>query len=209
MTNVVETYGWETVTIPESCGYITPEILRILISLEVKRVCDLGSGNGALVASIRDSGFYSAGVEYDKEGVMLSRRKFPDVNFYNLGIQDDPEQVIVSEGQLFDAVVSTEVVEHLFSPHMLPNFARQILVGGGYLVISTPYHGYLKNLALSLLNKWDMHHTALWHGGHIKFWSRSTLTQLLEQNGFQVVGFHGVGRFPFLWKSMILVAKAK
>ena len=208
MTNVVESYGWETAIGPESCGYITPEVLRILGTLKAKRVCDLGSGNGALVATMRQAGYYASGVEYDKEGIALSQKNYPGVNFYNLGVQDDPAQLISTEGQLFDAVVSTEVVEHLFSPHLLPIFARKLLSSGGYLVISTPYHGYLKNLALSILNKWDKHHTVLWHGGHIKFWSRKTLTQLLEQNGFKVVGFHGAGRFPYLWKSMILVAKA-
>lgn len=208
MTNVVETYGWESVAGPESCGYIAPEVLRILKSLGVKRVCDLGSGNGVLVAAVRQAGYYASGVEYDKEGVALSQKNYPGINFYNLGVQDDPAQMLASEGQPFDAVVSTEVIEHLFSPHLLPIFARQLVPKGGYLVISTPYHGYLKNLALSVFNKWDKHHTVLWHGGHIKFWSRNTLTQLLEGNGFKVVGFHGAGRFPFLWKSMILVAQA-
>jgi hypothetical protein len=70
----------------------------------------------------------------------------------------------------------------------------------------TPYHGYLKNLALSVFDKWDFHHTPLWHGGHIKFWSKRTLTQLLTDSGFDVVEFHGVGRLPYLWKSMVLVA---
>jgi hypothetical protein len=97
--------------------------------------------------------------------------------------------------------VSTEVVEHLFSPHLLPNFAWQLLSEGGYLVISTPYHGYIKNLALSVSDKWDSHHTPLWNGGHIKFWSRKTLTQLLEDNGFKVIGSSGVGRIPYLWKT--------
>lgn len=208
MPNIVESYGWHTSIEPESCGYITPEVLRILDSLQVKRVCDLGSGNGALAAIICQAGYYVTGVEKDIEGLALSKKKYPGINFYNLAVEDDPAPLLAAEGRLFDAVVSTEVVEHLFSPHFLPIFARRLLSSGGYLVISTPYHGYLKNLALSVFNKWDKHHTALWHGGHVKFWSRPTLTQLLEQNGFKVIGFHGAGRFPYLWKSMILVAKA-
>jgi 2-polyprenyl-3-methyl-5-hydroxy-6-metoxy-1,4-benzoquinol methylase len=170
-------------------------------------VCDLGSGNGTLAGSLRDAGYYVAGVEYDQDGVRLSRMNYPGINFYNLGIQDNPAAVLAAEGQPFDAVVSTEVVEHLFSPHHLPLFAHHILRAGGYLVISTPYHGYLKNMALSIFNKWDTHHTALWHGGHIKFWSRKTLSRLLEDSGFKVTEFHGAGRFPWLWKSMILVAR--
>ena len=208
MTNVVESYGWKTASGPESCGYITPEVLRLLSTLKVKRVCDIGSGNGALAAMLHKEGFYAAGVEYDQEGVALSKKNYTGINFYNLGVQDDPAQMLAAEEQTFDAVVSTEVVEHLFSPHLLPIFARKLVQKDGYLIISTPYHGYLKNLSLSVFNKWDKHHTVLWHGGHIKFWSRVTLTQLLEENGFKVIGFHGAGRFPYLWKSMILVAKA-
>ena len=55
--------------------------------------------------------------------------------------------------------------------------------------------------------KWDHHHTANWHGGHIEFWSRKTLTKLLEDVGFEVTGFKGGGRLSLLWKSMILVAR--
>ena len=115
--------------------------------------------------------------------------------------------ILECEGEPFEAVVSTEVIEHLFRPRLLPTFARALLGPGGYLLVSTPYHGFLKNLALSCFNRWDAHHTPLWDGGHIKFWSRATLTRLLEENGFEVVSFYGVGRVPRLWKSMLLVAR--
>ena len=37
-------------------------------------------------------------------------------------------------------------------------------------------------------------------------WSRKTLTQLLNEAGFEVTAFKGSGRFPYLWKSMFLKA---
>lgn len=116
MPNSVAEYGWLTSTGPESCSYITPEILRILKSLNVHRVCDVGSGKGALSGAIQKSGFYISGVEYDKQGVELSQRNYPDINFYNIGVQDDPAEIVSAEGQLFEAVISTEVIEHLFHP---------------------------------------------------------------------------------------------
>ena len=208
MTENLTTYGWASASAPESCGYITPTVLRIIRALGARLVCDVGSGNGALVAAARDAGLYAVGIEPDADGVMHSREQLPGVNFYNLSVEDDPAPVLQNEGQVFDAVVSTEVVEHLYSPRLLPIFARGLLGPGGHLLVSTPYHGYLKNLALAGSNKWDAHHTPLWEGGHIKFWSRATLTRLLEENGFEVVSFHGTGRLPWLWKSMILVARA-
>lgn len=103
-------------------------------------------------------------------------------------------------------VISTEVVEHVFLPRMFARNCHTLLKSEGTLIISTPYHGYLKNLALAAGGKMDVHFTALWDFGHIKFWSRKTLTHLLEEVGFSVREFDGVGRMPFLWKSMILVA---
>lgn len=109
----------------------------------------------------------------------------------------------------FDAVISTEVIEHLFLPAALPRFARAVLKPGGHLIVTTPYHGYIKNLLICLAGKWDSHHTPLWDGGHIKFWSRRTLSDLLEANGFEVVRFKGAGRVYGLWKSMIIIARLR
>ena len=206
--NLVETYGWATAEAPHSCEYIAPEIINILKRLYISRVLDVGSGNGKLCCEIKRSGLIVVGVENDVQGVETSKSNYPDIHFYNYGVQDDPGELLAQEGA-FDAVVSTEVIEHLFSPHLLPIYARAVLKNKGYLVITTPYHGYLKNLAISIVNKWDFHHTALWHGGHIKFWSRSTLTRLFEENGFDVVGFSGVGRVRYLWKSMIMIGMKK
>ena len=68
-------------------------------------------------------------------------------------------------------------------------------------------HGYVKNLALAASGKLDAHFTARWDGGHIKFWSRRTLTTLLTEAGFEPIAFRGAGRWPWLWKSMLIAAR--
>jgi 2-polyprenyl-3-methyl-5-hydroxy-6-metoxy-1,4-benzoquinol methylase len=204
--NTVDNYGWHSAQQTCSTSYLAPKIKQILISLGAKRVADLGAGNGGLCAEVAQLGLEVVGVEYDKNGVEIAKKAYPKIPFYNFGVQDDPAELLRQELP-FDVVISTEVVEHLFSPHLLPIYACAVLKKDGFLVVSTPYHGYLKNLALSLFDKWDKHHTVLWHGGHIKFWSKRTLTELLEQNGFSVTQFFGVGRFPYLWKSMVIVAR--
>lgn len=72
--------------------------------------------------------------------------------------------------------------------------------------MSTPYHGYLKNFMISILNKWDAHHFSLVEGGHIKFFSMRTLRTIIERNGFVVKEIKGVGRVPYLWGTMVAVA---
>lgn len=204
--NVVNNYGWSTKEGPRCCNYITPPILKTLKTLNVQRILDIGSGNGKLCSLLSQAGYQLVGMEYDKQGFEIAQTSYPNIPFYNYGVQESPSLLLKHE-QIFDVVVSTEVIEHLFSPHLLPIFAKAVLKAQGYLILTTPYHGYIKNLALSIFNRWDHHHNPLWHGGHIKFWSKKTLTRLLQENGFNIIGFSGVGRLPYLWKSMVLVAK--
>lgn len=138
-------------------------------------------------------------------GVEMALRGNSGAEFRLVSVYESPNAL----GEIgFDAVISTEVIDHLFLPAALPRFARAVLKPGGHLIVTTPYHGYLKNLLICLIGKWDSHHTPLWDGGHIKFWSRRTLTALLEESGFVVVRFMGAGRLPWLWKSMVLAARA-
>lgn len=204
--NNTHEYGWESQSGLCSSNYIVPAVLKILHQLRPIRVADIGSGNGHLCSVLSVHDFDVVGIEYDKSGVQISKDAHPDIPFYNYGVESDPADLL-SDERKFDCVVSTEVIEHLYSPHLLARYAYSILEDGGYLIISTPYHGYAKNLALAILGKWDCHHTPLWHGGHIKFWSKDTLVSLLEENGFRYVSFTGVGRLPWIWKSMIILAK--
>ena len=98
----------------------------------------------------------------------------------------------------FLTVISMEVIAHLYSPRTFAAFVRSILEanGGGRFILTTPYHGYLKNLSI-----------ALWEGGHIKFWSRRTLAILLREAGFRNMAFTGAGRIPYLWRHMVFSAE--
>ncbi|UIP06433.1 class I SAM-dependent methyltransferase [Erythrobacter sp. SDW2] len=203
MSERAEDYGW-TAHDPGSSSYIAPEILRQLRALGAKRVLDAGCGNGSITGLLAREGFAVSGIDGDAGGIAIAQAMYPQVPFAVADFGNDGSALT---GTPFDAVVSTEVVEHLYAPHELARFAWEALKPGGHFIVTTPYHGYLKNLALAALDKWDHHHTALWHGGHIKFWSRATLGQLLGAQGFEPVSFGGVGRLPYVWKSMVMTVR--
>jgi 2-polyprenyl-3-methyl-5-hydroxy-6-metoxy-1,4-benzoquinol methylase len=205
-TSMPTTYGFASAEPPGSARYLTPHILRICRRLSAGRVLDVGSGNGALCGALSTAGFDVVGCDPSEDGVSVARAAYPHLSFHRLGVYDDPAAVGRRD---FDVVVSTEVIEHLYLPRALPRFAAQVLASGGHLVLTTPYHGYVKNLALAASGKLDGHFTALWDGGHIKFWSRATLSTLLSEEGYNVTGFGAAGRVPYLWKSMILIAQRR
>ena len=204
--NTSRAYGWSTKAAPMSCGYIVPDVLDALRSLKPATVLDLGAGNGALCRELVTAGYKVVGVEPDPDGIRIARGQCPEVTFYQLTVGDSVDQILRDHPDGFDVVVSTEVIEHLYAPAQLIAFARAVLRDGGYLLLTTPHHGYWKNLAVSVFNGWDRHADPLRVGGHIKFFSRKTMGRLLSDGGFSVRRWGGVGRVPGLWKSMVVLA---
>jgi len=143
------------------------------------------------------------GVDPSVEGVAQARAAYPELKIKEGSAYED---LAACYGQ-FNAVVSLEVVEHLYAPRHFARALFDLVEPGGMALVSTPYHGYFKNLALAASGKMDSHFTALWDHGHVKFWSIATLTTLLEGAGFRDIRFVRVGRLPILAKSMIAVAR--
>jgi 2-polyprenyl-3-methyl-5-hydroxy-6-metoxy-1,4-benzoquinol methylase len=168
------------------------------------RVLDVGCGAGVLCAAFQRQGCQVVGVDLSESGIALARQHFPGCRFELLGVNDLSLDRLCETP--FDIVVSTEVIEHLYAPRLLTRAAFAALKPGGLFVVTTPYHGFLKNLAISLSNHWDAHADPLWDGGHVKLFSRRTLSRILEEAGFRDLRFRGVGRLPYLWMSMAVAA---
>ena len=186
--------------------YIFPGLIRLsAVSFgPATRVLDIGCGNGSVAREFANRGCKVVGIDMDEDGVRAARNACPAARFEVL-----PADVNVLENlgeQPFDLVYSLEVIEHLYDPRSFLAGCFAATRSGSRFVCSTPYHGYLKNLAITALDGWDKHHSPQWDGGHIKFFSRKTLSALIEECGFRALEFLGVGRAPYLWKSMMIAA---
>ncbi len=168
------------------------------------RLLDVGCGNGSVCGEFLKRGHHVVGIDLSKQGIEIARDQFPGSRFEVL---EADGHILENLGEKpFDIVLSTEVVEHLYAPRAWARGCYAALKPGDRLVCTTPYHGYLKNLMLSVCGKWDAHANPLWDGGHIKLWSRRTISTLLEEAGFKDLKFRGVGRMPLLWMTMCVAA---
>jgi 2-polyprenyl-6-hydroxyphenyl methylase/3-demethylubiquinone-9 3-methyltransferase len=186
--------------------YLWPPVLKALQSAlpasGPRRVFDLGAGSGAFANALSAQGFSVSGVDPSTSGIEHARKAYPNLRLEVGSTEDD----LTGRFGKFHAVTSLEVVEHVYAPRRFAKCVYDLLEPGGVAIISTPYHGYLKNLAIALMGEMDRHYTALWDHGHIKFWSTRTLGQLLTEVGFKKIEFIRVGRIPALAKSMIAIA---
>jgi 2-polyprenyl-3-methyl-5-hydroxy-6-metoxy-1,4-benzoquinol methylase len=204
-------YPWSNAELEHSAAYLLPTVLKELAppraecasAGEKPRLFELGCGNGSFANALARQGWDVTGVDPSAEGIAQANAHYPDLKLSQGSSDDD----LVARYGRFPVVTSLEVVEHVYLPHRYGATLFSLVEPGGLAIVSTPYHGYWKNLALALSGKMESHFTALWDYGHVKFWSIKTLDTLLRDVGFVDIRFHRVGHIPPFAKSMVAVAR--
>lgn len=199
--NVFQDYHYSNTEMGCAHHYLWPVLQKQLKKTSIYKIFEIGCGNGATANMLSQLGYELVGIDASKTGIEQANKTFPQLQLYQGSAYDNLSEVY---GQ-FPIVISLEVVEHLYDPRQFAKTFYNLLEENGLGIISTPYHGYFKNLALAITGKMDAHFTALWDGGHIKFWSIRTLKQLLLEAGFRDIYFIRVGRIPMLAKSIIAI----
>lgn len=210
--NKIKDYGWKNSQPTDAHEYLFSVLDKVIADATVHkercqiRIFDAGCGNGAIAGRLLAQGFQVTGCDASEMGIAQAKEAYPEGCFEVASVYDDlPKRF----GNDWDIVIASEVIEHLYNPRAFVKNAHELLLPQGKCILTTPYHGYLKNLVMSLVGKMDSHFTVLWDGGHIKFWSKKTLYRLLEDGGFQPDSFHGAGRFQLMWKSMVVSCSKK
>ena len=200
-------YRYGNACLSHANHFVLSVVLKVIEDLTLtgskKKVFDLGCGNGSVAHILSEKGYDVIGVDPSKEAIEHWRRAYPNLKLFPGSAYDD----LKSKFGQFPVVISLEVVEHVYSPQKFASCVYDLLYDGGTAIISTPYHGYFKNLVLAFTGKLDAHFTALSEGGHIKFWSFESLKELLINVGFTVTKLYRVGRISPLARSMIVVAR--
>lgn len=200
-------YPWKSAESEGSHSYLTPAVLaeleKVAPSVSRRRLLEIGSGNGALTSRVVSAGWDVVGIEPSAEGREQIRQNYPDISVHDASAYDD----LAARFGRFPVVLSVEVIEHLYSPATMLQNVREVLEPGGKLVLTTPYHGYLKYLVLAALGQMDRHLMAETEYGHVKFWSIESLTRQLDRAGLRVLRVKCAGRFSPIWKSMIFVCE--
>lgn len=198
-------YSWPDARANASHEYLLPAVCR-WIEPHHAAILDVGCGNGALTgalaATVPSTGHRFVGLDSSASGIEHADRTHSNVEFRR---HDLSEPLPTDLRHSFDLVLAVEVIEHLFLPRVLFARAREALRPGGQLIITTPYHGYLKNVALAVSNRFDDHWNPLTDYGHIKFFSRRTLTAIAQEQGFHAYKWAAVGRIPALAKSLCVL----
>lgn len=202
------------------------------------KVLDIGPGQGEILHLLRT--LYGNHVElyaldrHDEvlnnlpENTHLTKMNLWDLLNYEQGLQRIP-----FPDKTFDAIIFTEIIEHVIFPQILLAEVSRILKPGGFLILTTPNIHCLGNRLAVLMGvdkifprvggegfiaKLDFHPY-----GHVAHYSMSSLTQMLSP-WFDIVNRTGAGFkvpilrylqpicaniFPTLANSLVMVCSRK
>tara|TARA_B100000787_G_C16149187_1_gene275758 strand:- start:505 stop:1140 length:636 start_codon:yes stop_codon:yes gene_type:complete len=187
---------------------IIPGIKKVLSKINTKKLnhIDIGCGNGFITKKISDNFKATIGIDLSKEGIAFANKKKnkKKIKFYNKNTS-----FFIKNRKKFDFVTSIEVIEHQYDPFKFMSEIEKVTKKNGFAMITTPFHGYFKNLLISLLGLTDSHVNVLWKHGHIKFFSVKSLKKLIERYNFEIIDINFAGRFYPLSSSMIFLLKKK
>lgn len=164
------------------------------------RILDAGCGRGEFCDYFASKGLRSEGIDISKNVIEFAAKKYPKAKFYAGMI----ESLVEENRASYDAVFTSEVIEHLFDVGDYLLAINHLLKPGGTLIVTTPYHGLIKNFVVDLTN-YAMHYDPL--GQHIRFFDKKSLNRCLTLHAFSPEHWWGYGRPWPLYKSFFVVAK--
>ncbi len=179
--------------------------LRVRAALRVvgaapKRILDFGCGAGDAARRFVEVGHQVMGVDLSEPGIRLARTRVPGARFELI----DSETQVPLPDQSFDVCFCSEVLEHIFDVQGVIREVHRLLHAEGLFILTVPYHGWVKNLLIITFG-FERHFEPT--SGHIRFFSKRSISRCLEAGGFRVERIGGIGRGWPVWKSMFVVAR--
>ena len=140
------------------------------------RYLEIGCSFGGVLKRVADFGVdICHGIEPNEEDVQFVQKMCPGAKVFNSSI----ENLDLEQGS-YDMVASFEVLEHVVSPARVLKKAAGVMKKNGFINIEVPNH---KDLLLSCYKN-IFYEKFYYHKAHIHYFTRESLSKLLEVCGF-------------------------
>ncbi len=148
------------------------------------KILDIGAGWGHFLLAAQQEGFETMGVEYDRHSAGYAREELGldvrQIDFFKL-----------PETEQFDVLTMWDVLEHLDDPDRVIEKCARLTRANGYILIQVPQID--SYVAQKQKEKWI--HLSL---DHVNYFSRKTITALMEKHGYEVLKIKSSFELKFL-----------
>jgi 2-polyprenyl-3-methyl-5-hydroxy-6-metoxy-1,4-benzoquinol methylase len=162
------------------------------------RVLDVGCGRAALGGAIRGLGWEVWGVEQSGEACATAEKRLHRL------VQSDLHDLATVRAALgetpFDALVFSDVLEHVYDPRTVLENYLEFVKPGGRVLISVPNMVVWTNRLRLLLGRVEYDDTGVMDRTHIRFFTFKTARRLVEATGCAV---ERVASTPYLVRAVL------
>lgn len=152
------------------------------ISPDARNVLEFGCGEAPLGEALkRRQKCRVVGVELDPHAAAIARKRIDDV------YQGDVREIVSFIREKFDFIVGGDIVEHLDEPWSFLSDLRHITAPGGRLLLSLPNVANASIIADLLAGRFDYVYMGLTCVGHLRFFTRRTVEEMLTMAGWEIV----------------------
>ena len=197
------------------------------------KILDVGCGNGVISRHLGSFGYNVTGIDVSDKTISKAQslNKYENVKFIKKSAEE-----LVATGDKYDAIICSEVLEHLNDPNSLLEVLNKILANSGKLIITVPNgNGPREALVTKPFLKLRSKNNWLWklvlkikqmlgYGGtttqsaadnldHIQFFSKKDIQKLSAKNNLKITKFgkanfvEDVFPFSFFAKRIKLLQK--
>jgi len=154
-----------------------------LVPQGIKKVLDVGCGNGSLGAKLKEKQIEVVGIERNKDLYTPAKGKLDQVYLADVEKFNLP----YPEGY-FDCILYADILEHLLDPLATLKNQDKYLKDDGYIVASIPNVRYYK-LIIRLLfgGTWDYVDTGILDKTHLRFFTLTNIKELFIRAGYKII----------------------
>jgi 2-polyprenyl-3-methyl-5-hydroxy-6-metoxy-1,4-benzoquinol methylase len=184
--------------------YKWPVISKVIPENQKITIFDYGCGSGKIFRELQKMNPKATLIGADISQLAIKRitKQFPKNKFHLIS----DGQVLPIKSSSVDFITALDVIEHAVHTELLLSEFHRILSPKGKLLISTPYHGLIKNLVICVV---DFEIVFNPYGPHIRFFTKKSLLEGTEKSKFKMLKFGYYGRSYPLWRGMYTLLEKK
>ena len=146
-------------------------------------ILDIGCGEGFFAERLTQAGNRIVGIDILPEVKLGSSL----VKYIQSDLDNGLEPVIKQlDGQRFDKVLLQDVLEHIRHPELLLKSCSKVLKSNGQLLVSVPNVANITVRLALLFGRFQYSERGILDRTHVRFYTRYTARQLLEESGFEI-----------------------